>query len=207
MCFSATASFAAGSVLAVAGVATVTKATKKELLLASIPLLFGVQQIADGIVWLTSEISPLHTIAIYAYSAFAFAFWPVFTPLAVRLVETDPIRRKVLDAFLIVGIGVSTFFAYALIVGGAAARVLHNCIAYATPHEYGMLSLAFYLVVVCGSFFVSSKKLLRLFGLVLLLSFAIAGWFYVETFSSTWCFFGALLSSILFLYFHVGFKK
>ena len=54
MCFSATASFTAGSVLSAVGIATIMKAERKsEVPFAMIPLLFGVQQFIEGVVWLT----------------------------------------------------------------------------------------------------------------------------------------------------------
>lgn len=202
MCFSATASFAAGGALSAAGLVTLRKATKRELMLASIPLLFGLQQLIDGVVWVTPETSAVHTVAVYGYSFLAFAFWPVFVVLAVRMVEDDATRKKILDALLIIGAGVSAFFLHAILFNGTTARLLHHCVAYYTPHAYNMSSVAFYLVAVCGAFFVSSNKILRLFGVVLLLSFAIAGWFYSATFSSTWCFFSAVLSIILMFYFY-----
>jgi hypothetical protein len=37
----------------------------------------------------------------------------------------------------------------------------------------------------------------HLFGIALFISFAIAGWFYIETFSSVWCFFAAVLSAMI----------
>ena len=54
MCFSATASFIAGVSLSVFGVATVKKAKRKaEIPFAMIPLFFGVQQIIEGMLWLS----------------------------------------------------------------------------------------------------------------------------------------------------------
>ena len=54
MCFSATASFSAGTVLTVLGVATMRATRRKaEIPLASIPLLFGLQQIVEGMLWLS----------------------------------------------------------------------------------------------------------------------------------------------------------
>jgi hypothetical protein len=202
MCFSATASFVAGGILAGAGAITLTKAQKKQIPLASIPLLFGIQQIIDGFVWTTPASAPYYALAVYGYSLFAFAFWPIFTPIALRIIETNSGNRKVLDALIIIGVGVAAFFMHAVIFNGATATLLDHCIAYVTPHGYGSLSLAFYLVAVVGPFLVSSKKLLKVFGVVLFISFAIAGWFYQETFSSTWCFFAAVLSSILFVHFY-----
>ena len=54
MCFSATASFAAGTALSAVGGLTLRKSQGKvELPLALVPLLFGVQQFSEGFLWLS----------------------------------------------------------------------------------------------------------------------------------------------------------
>ena len=54
MCFSANASFGAGVVLTIIGVAAIKKVQHpSQILFASIPLLFAVQQISEGILWIT----------------------------------------------------------------------------------------------------------------------------------------------------------
>ena len=54
MCFSATASFSAGAVLLGLGTLTVKSAhRRRELPLAAIPLLFAIQQLTEGVIWLT----------------------------------------------------------------------------------------------------------------------------------------------------------
>ena len=54
MCFSATASFIAGTTLSVVGVAALKRTeAKTELPFAAIPLLFGIQQLIEGVIWLT----------------------------------------------------------------------------------------------------------------------------------------------------------
>ena len=55
MCFSASVSFVAGTSLLAAGAVTVRKARHKdELPFAAIPLLFGVQQLVEGVIWFFS---------------------------------------------------------------------------------------------------------------------------------------------------------
>jgi hypothetical protein len=52
MCFSAEASFAGGIVISAIGIVTVTKIHKpSQLLFASIPLFFALQQFAEGLLW------------------------------------------------------------------------------------------------------------------------------------------------------------
>jgi hypothetical protein len=61
VCFSASASFIAGTSLCAVGVATLKRAeAKTELPFAMIPLLFGIQQLTEGVIWLTfSHDAPL----------------------------------------------------------------------------------------------------------------------------------------------------
>lgn len=201
MCFSATASLAAGVGLTAVGVATVARTKKKKnLAIASIPLLFGVQQLIDGVVWLTFGYPIVSAFAIYAYALFAFVLWPVYVPISLIPIEPIKYRREILEALVVVGVGVGLFFMYYLIMGSPSAQIINRCVAYDVPHPYGYLSLAFYLLVTAGAFLISSRPILRFFGIVLSISFGIAGWFYVETFSSVWCFFSALLSLIIFWY-------
>lgn len=202
MCFSATASFVASGVLGTTGIATISKASKKELPVACIPLLFALQQFSDGVVWVSSETSLAHFVAVYLYAFLAFAFWPTFVPFALLLIESHQWRRRVLAVLLLVGGGVSSIFIRSIVTGGAESKVVGSCIAYWTVHPYGVQLIAFYIIAVCGAFFVSSQKVMRVFGVVLLLSLFIARLFYIKTFSSTWCFFAALLSAILLFYFY-----
>lgn len=202
MCFSATASLVAGIALSGIGVATMAKVrNKRELPLASLPLLFGIQQLIDSAVWVSLGTSLLSVVLVYAYTLLAFVGWPIFVPFALLSIETNKVRRKVFGALTLVGLGVGLFFLYYMVFGTVTAEIVNHCVAYDTPHPYRIPVLAFYLIATCGPFFVSKKKLLNQLGIVLFLSFGIAGWFFIETFPSVWCFFAAILSGILYVYF------
>ena len=202
MCFSAAASFAAGGTLSVVGGLTIAKVRKKsELSFASIPLLFGIQQAIEGAVWVSYGSPILNTIATYAYSMFSHVLWPIFIPFSVLMIETDPIRKKILRLFSFMGLAVGLYLLYFILVDPVTAHVVNNSIAYHSPHLYVYLIMALYLVTTCGSCLVSSHKIINIFGVVLFISFAIAAWFFTETFFSVWCFFAAILSIIVYWYF------
>ena len=56
MCFSASASFAGGAIITAIGVMTVrTNRDPSRRLFAAIPLIFGVQQISEGFVWVALQ--------------------------------------------------------------------------------------------------------------------------------------------------------
>ena len=202
MCFSATASFVAGGTLAATGALTLSKAeTKKELPLASIPLLFGVQQTIEGIVWVSFGSAAVNTIAAYGFLFFAYVLWPVLVPVAVLLVETHPLRRKILQAFSVLGLVIGMYLLYFLIAEPSKAHIVNQSIVYDFRHVYDLLYVALYVVVTTVSGMISSHKILNLFGLTTLVAFFITQWFYNVNFISVWCFFAAILSIFILAHF------
>ena len=203
MCFSATASFVAGTALSVVGVATIKKAKRKaELPFATIPLLFGIQQLIEGIVWLSFGNSALNVISTYAYSMFSHVLWPIFVPIAILLLEKDPVRKKILRVFTGIGLAVGIFLLYFIFQDGIISQIVNQSVSYNSPHLYLPLVLTLYVFATCISFLISSDKVINIIGIVMLTSFLAASLFFSGTFISVWCFFAAVLSFIIFLYFY-----
>jgi len=203
MCFSATASFVVGGALTAVGVVTLTKArNKKELPFAAIPLIFGIQQIVEGFVWLSFGWDPgiLHVIASYLYFMFATIWWPVFLPFAILFIEPIPWRSRIMWVLELAGIAVGLRFIYFMFTSPVTSSVVNECIRYSYPASYQYTFTALYIAVVCISCLLSSKKIIRLFGILTFLSLVAAYTIYTETFVSVWCFFAAVLSFIVYLY-------
>jgi hypothetical protein len=102
MCFSATASFIAGISLSILGVATVKMAGRKaEIPFAMIPLLFGAQQIVEGMLWLSFQFdAPLLNVPMtYLFTLFSHVLWPIYVPFSIGLMECVVWRKKVISAF------------------------------------------------------------------------------------------------------------
>jgi len=201
MCFSPTASFIAGGALSVAGVYTLKHAEKDaQIPFAAIPLLFGLQQIVEGFVWVTFDKPYFHTAVTYAYVMFSHVLWPAFLPFAVWRLEPDARRKKWLAPFVFVGCVISaTLFAYVL-QGPVESMVVGRCIAYSVPLPDVPFGLWAYVLATCGACFASSRKYVRVFGFTLFGSLGIAYWSYREAFYSVWCFFAAILSLIVFVH-------
>ena len=203
MCFSATVSFVAGTALSAVGVVTITKAkTKRELPLASIPLLFGVQQTIEGIIWVSFGSPILSTVMTYAYLMFAYVFWPIFVPITVLLIETNPTRKNILRVLSFIGCIIGIYLLYFVFSDPGKAHIVNQSIAYDYRHLYELLPLTLYVLVTCGSGFVSSHRIINVFAVGVLTFFFIAYWFMSITFISVWCFFAAVLSFIIFIYFY-----
>lgn len=204
MCFSATASFVAGGALVATGAVTISKThSREELPLACIPLLLGLQQLIEGVVWISFGHPLVNVMATHAYSMFSHVLWPMYVPVAIMLIEANTLRRETLSLFSLLGFSLGMYLLYTIITYPVTAHVVEHSIAYDSPHFYSLIILLMYLVTICGSCYMSSHKIINILGLVLIISFFIAGWFYVETFFSVWCFFGAILSFIIFLYFQM----
>ena len=97
MCFSAAASFTAGTILLGIGTLTLKSARRpRELPLAAIPLLFAIQQLGEGVIWLTFRYGApqLNVVMTYVYSFFSHVLWPVYVPVAVLLMEPSERRDE-----------------------------------------------------------------------------------------------------------------
>jgi hypothetical protein len=208
MCFSATASFVAGTTLSGIGVVTITKADRRsELPFASIPLLFGIQQLVEGVLWLTfSHDAPvLKQTMTYVFSVFSYVLWPIYIPFAFRVLETTPWRRTAMLWFQAVGLAVGLYLFYISVSGSVVAEVVGHHIVYNSPHFSLVSVTALYVVATCFTGFFSSHTFVRLWGLLALLSFIATYFFYTRAFVSVWCFFAAILS--LLIYLHLRYRR
>ena len=176
MCFSATASFVAGTGLCVLGVATLRSVRRRsEIAFAAIPLIFGLQQMVEGALWLSFRFDAprLNLVMTYLFSMFSHVLWPIFVPFAIGLLETVPWRRKVIWGFQSVGLFVGLFLLVLIIEFPVTAVVAEN-IVYVSPHFYKIPAMLLYVAATCVSCFFSSSATVRLFGILALLLFVVA---------------------------------
>ena len=204
MCFSATASFSAGAVLLGIGALTVRSATRpRDLPFAAIPLLFAIQQLTEGVIWLTFryEAPRINTLMTHVYSFFSHVLWPAYVPLAVLLMERSSRRRRVLLVLAAAGVAVGTYLLYILVAFPVVSRPFGGHVEYISPHFFAAVTMTLYLMSTTMSPLMSSHRMVKVFGALALSSFAAAYFFYATWFISVWCFFAALLSAIVYLHF------
>jgi len=204
MCFSASASFIAGTTLCLIGVATLKK-TKSvtEQPFAMIPVLFGIQQLTEGVIWLTFryEVPVLKQTTTFIYSIFSHVLWPIYVPFAIGVMETVRWRRKAILVFGIAGVVVGLYLLYFLVKGPLVAEVIGRHIVYISPHFFTIPVMVLYLAATCFSCFFSSHLFVKLFGGLMLLSFITAYLVHIKALVSIWCFFAAILSLLIYLHF------
>ena len=204
MCFSATASFSAGALLIVIGTLTLKSARRpRELAFAVIPLLFAIQQLIEGVIWLTFRVDAplLNSVMTHAYSFFSHVLWPAYVPLAVWLIEPPGRRRQVLLVFVAGGVAVACYLLYILMAFPVVSRPTGQHIEYLSPHFYAAVTMTLYLLSTTASPLLSTHRMVKVFGALSLLAFGAAYYFYAQWFISVWCLFAALLSALIYLHF------
>ena len=206
MCFSANASFAASAVLVPAGLYTLARSfrvDKRYLVLAAYPLLFGIQQAAEGFEWLAIAAGEFPNIqaAALAFLFFAYFLWPLVVPLSAFFVEENRSRRMFFLLLSIIGglYGASLYFPLLLNEGWLAVQVVKGSILYEPVLVYddfiprtGLRII--YAAIIGLALLFSSVERVRIFGVIILLSVIVGFLFFAYAFTSIWCFLAAVLS-------------
>lgn len=203
MCFSATASFGAAGILALAGVATLSKARNvREQPLAAVPLIFALQQGIEGLLWLTVPAGhPAGRGLATGFAILALIVWPLFIPLAVGLAEPTRQRRRLILALIWPGLGVAGYSVLDIWRHPYMAWPAPHSLVYINDSPFPWPLMLAYLAAVCAPPLLSSSAWVRWFGIAVTAGLmATLGLFFVNL-VSVWCFFAAIASAILVRHF------
>lgn len=224
MCFSVTASFTASLALITCGVAALKCVREKKLrMIAAIPLIFGLQQCAEGFVWLSFlniHFESIRLIASYIFLTFAGVIWPLWIPIAIVRFEGARTYKWYVPSLVAGGLCALAFIVYALfypIAVTANCNVIyyfdfthldvthrdatHFDVAQAHAwHGYinGITSLL-YIIATIVPFFIARDKIFWLLGALIAVSYVVSYVAYFEAFASVWCFFAALISLLVYV--------
>ena len=205
MCFSATANFVGSTALGAVGVVTLTKVKhRRELLFASLPLLFAIHQFIEGFVWLGLDgyLSPTmtHNMAA-AFMLYAQGLLPFLLPLSVLLFEPDGKGRRRMLPFLALGTGTTLYILWALTAYPIEVYVRGNSIVYINQATNNTVVAVLYVIATCGSLFFSEVKPMVIFGFANLVILLVVMAFKRYAFTSLWCAYEAIASVIILAYF------
>lgn len=207
MCFSATASFSAAAVIGSVGIVTLRAAATKPdlrlLPLAAFPLLFSLQQIVEGVLWLDLAApapGALRGVLVHAFQGYAEVFWPVFAPLAALLIEPQRRRKILIACCLAIGIALSAYLLAMMTAHPYQAFVEGGHIVYRNGYHYPTGIEVPYVVATTISLVLSSHRGVRWLGLVILTGFGVAYVSFHQAYISVWCFFAALASVLVYLH-------
>ena len=204
MCFSAGASFIGGTVITAIGVATIRKVNKPaQIPLASVPLIFGIQQISEGFVWVSLQ-SPGHDVMLklsaYIFLIAAVVIWPSMIPFSILSLEKPGKKRKTIALFLALGAITSLYYGIGLLLFNVEPEVSSHHICYSNDFpEFLRLPVFFlYLIATLTPLFISSIRKMYLLGIIMALSCLLTGIFFKEYLTSVWCFFAAIISGLIY---------
>ena len=208
MCFSATASFTAAALLVPAGGLAVHRAFREDrryLALAALPMLLGVQQFMEGMVWTAGARGNTALVGAFslAYMFFAWLAWPVWIPLSAYLLERER-RRTLYLLFAIAGamLGALQYVPYFAHDGWLVTTFLDNAISYGGTELLDFVTgrtvtYTIYLTVLVVPLLLSSDRRVRVFGGLVGLTFVVTYLFFRFAYISVFCFGGALVSVYL----------
>jgi hypothetical protein len=205
MCFSATANFVGSAVLGGVGVVTLTKVKhRRELLFASLPVLFAVHQFTEGFVWLGLDgtLSPAVARTMgAAFMLYAQGLLPFLVPLSVMLFEPDLKSRRRMLPFVVLGLATTLYALWALTAFPFEVYVKGNSIVYTDPGTGNVVMGVLYVITTCGSLFMSKIRLMVIFGAINLTILVAVLAFKAYAYTSLWCAYAAIASVIILVYF------
>jgi hypothetical protein len=214
MCFSAEASFGAAAALLPVGAYCVGAAARKDLRflpLALVPVAFGVQQVAEGCVWLGlhHDDAALTEWGTAVFLFFALSFWPFWIPFSLLLPEARrPVRVFMATAAALSTVWLILYLPIALDPGQWLPDIDRHSIHYDIDNLPGfqlvprvVWRLA-YLAFICGPLALAhpggrGTRLRALGGGLVAALFLVSYLVYWYAFTSVWCFFAAILSLAL----------
>lgn len=206
MCFGPTASFTSGAVLIALGVATLGKVRiKNELMYAAFPLLFGLHQINEGLLWISFN-QPLfpqaQELLTLIFLIVALFLWPIYGPISVYLLEQDTGRRRLMRPFLLLGVFVGVFLLTNLLFGDRSASIINCSIYYDFSLRASEVILTLmYVIAVFGTALFSTRPAIVLIGAVNIVGCGLAAFIYYKNFISVWCFVASILSIMIYSFF------
>ncbi|MEJ6978951.1 DUF6629 family protein [Pedobacter sp. P351] len=204
MCFSASASFIASTALFGGGVASIKQTSRAaQVPFAVIPLMFSIQQLSEGFVWLSltnSDYSAFEKPSTYVFMFFAQVIWPSLVPLSIYFLEENPLRKKILLILLGIGAAVSIYVTYSLLFYSVKASISSHHIVYYSyfPHQKGLVASVVYLLPTVVPPFISGIKKMNVLGMIIIISLVVTKLFFSRYLVSVWCYFAAIISLIVF---------
>ncbi len=204
MCFSETVSFSAAAGLSLLGIGTIRQTTSRsQLLLASFPCLFAVQQTLEGFVWLgksNSYFSEIDRIGTYGFLLFATLLWLVLSPVSIYLLEEDIKKKRLLIGLATGGLLLGIYLFGWIMYHGINPQTFSGNLLYDLRFiPFYEVSKYLYLAIIVLPFAIADSSALKLFSCLIVSSFTICQLLFHATMVSVWCFFAAVLSGFLYL--------
>ncbi|QOP45788.1 DUF6629 family protein [Sulfurimonas paralvinellae] len=197
--------FTLSGAIGLIGLLTLTKvSTPREVVFASLPLLFALHQFTEGFVWLGvgGHIEPRALeLAAGIFIYYAQGVLPFLVPLAIWLIEKDGYRKKLVGILTFLGLGLAVYTMYGLATVPSTVRVVNNTLFYNNPWTANIYDASIYVLTTCGALMLSSSIAVALFGVLNLIGLTIIYLLRPYGFTSLWCLYAAVISGLLYFHF------
>jgi len=201
MCFSPEVDIAAGLIIGAIGVDALRRVEdRRDLALASIPVVLAAHQLVESVVWrgLQGHLPEAVTgFAVTVYLVIALGVVPALVPWAVYRSERDPTRRSRMLPFAVLGTAVGAVLLTSLVAAPYWATIGGRYIDYHTVTIGGGIVGGGYAVAVCLPLLMSSSQRLVVFGVLNAAAFFILSTLLVAGLISLWCVWAAFASVII----------
>lgn len=209
MCFSPQADLVGGIVVGAIGIDAVRNVHRHHdrIALAALPLLLGTHQVIEAFVWLGLQGHMPHEVgrvALWAYLLIAFVILPVFVPLAVLSNEPLRRRRSAMAPLVALGVVVAGVLFAAMVRGPVNVRLHPYHLAYGIELSHEGVIVGLYVLAVCGTLLLSSRRRMVTFGIVNVVAVGVIAWLTIDGFASVWCGWAAITSGAIALHMRVG---
>ena len=209
MCFSAEVSFVTAAVLIPVGLACLKQSidiNKSYVAFALLPFLFGVQQLLEGIVWLTVADGGFWLwSSVFIFLFFSHFLWLFWIPFSSFLTESNKLRRKLFFVMAIGGLlfGGSLYVPLLLQPDWVAVSIQKYSVYYDVRLVYDEIMPRQILTIIYALFILiplllSSDRYHKVLGMLVTISGLLTWAFFGLVFISVWCFFAAIISSYIF---------
>ena len=201
MCFSSQADLIGGVVVSAIGVDALRHVgNRRELPIASLPLLLGGHLLVETFVWWGLEgrvPAELGTAAMWIYLLIAFVVLPPYVPLAIMAIEPRPERRALLVPVALLGAAVGLVLLITMLRGPVEVHLGANHLSYDAGLHNGLLIVTLYVVATCGALLLSSHLYIVVFGLINLPVVVLLALLNTNGFASLWCAWAAVMSVLI----------
>lgn len=203
MCFSPEADLVAGVVVTAIGIDALRRTTRPELVpLAALPLVFGVHQLIEALVWWHQRGDVPDCVgepATWLYALIALSVVPVLVPYAFArsgAIRSVPVARSLVGAGVVAG----GILFVTLLVGSMHATIEGHHLDYHVGTPWLPFTLGLYIVATCTPPLLADDRSLRLFGATNLVAVSLLIWLAQSALVSLWCVWAAISSVLINVY-------
>ncbi len=140
-------------------------------------------------------------MAVQSFVFFALAFWPLWIPVSALFLETELLRKRILQFCFACGSFVFIYATAALWVKAPIAVIHAHSLDYRFQDPFGWIPVSvqpfLYFSSTVLPLLVTSDRMAKRMGWLIFASLILAKITKAETLTSSWCFFAAIVSLII----------